>query len=733
MSQHFHCRPSHLAQTINEMRLARSFLSVFATLSITGVVSAANNTQARLILSAEAASPAETVMAGVHLHMNKGWHTYWRNGGEAGDPTKIDWQLPTGIAAGPILWPVPEKETYEGITTYPYYNDVVLLVPLTLGKNLPEGPIEIKGTVSWYECINGGMCLTGKAEVSTPLTIAKVSKPSPNAKLIEQWKAKLPADGSFLQPKARWDGLVKNDERSIIVEWSATNAWAKPDFFPYESKDYEVTPATEIMSSDKNKFALRKSVKKLDGDWPVALQGILVNNHAGYEVQIPVATAKSTPLSAVAFLGMLGAAFLGGLILNFMPCVLPVIALKILGFVNQSKEHPARVRALGIVYAIGVVASFLVLAGLAIAVQQAGGLATWGMLLQNQVFRVVLTIVMTLVALNLFGVFEVNLGGGVMDAAGQAASRDGYPGAFFNGILATVLATPCTAPFMAGAIGFALTQPPLVILLAFVMVGLGLAFPYVLLSWRPALLKILPKPGEWMEKFKIAMGFPMLATAIWLYWISSSSYGDNGVLWLGFFLVVLAAAAWTFGAFYQRSRRGRGIGLAVVLALLAAGYFGILEGQLSWRSKAGRAAEAIDWKPWSAEAVAEARSQGRPVLVDFTAKTCANCIVNKRTSIDIASTRAKLKQINAVTLLGDFTDSDPRIAAELRKFGRAGVPLVLVYPKNPSAPPLVLPTILTPAIVQEALDEAAGAKPPLNGVQPTVAGLPHRDSSGTQE
>ena len=688
--------------------MSRWCVLVVAALSVAGTVSAANNTQIRLVLAADSAMPGDTVMAGVHLHMNKGWHTYWRYGGDAGDPTKIQWELPAGVAAGPILWPVPEKETTEGLTTYIYNDDVVLLVPLTLGKNLPEGPVEIKAKLSWLECQTSGLCVTGKGEVNAPLTIAKASKPSANAKFIEQWKAKLPVDGSFLQPTAKWDGPVKNDERAVIIEWSPTNKWDKPDFFPYESKDYEVTAATELVPVEKNKIALRKTVKKSDGDWPTALQGTLVDRHAGYEVQVPIGAAKAAPLSAVALLGMLGAAFLGGLILNFMPCVLPVIALKIFGFVNQSKEHPARVRALGIVYAIGVIASFLVLAGFAIAVQQAGSVATWGMALQNHVFRVLLTIIMTLVALNLFGLFEVNIGGGVMYAAGQAASREGYAGAFFNGILATVLATPCTAPFMAGAIAFALTQPPLITILAFAMVGLGLAFPYALISWNPALLKILPKPGAWMEKFKIAMGFPMLATAVWLYWISASSYGDNGVLYLGFFLVVLAAAAWTFGAFYQRSQRGRGVALAVVLALLAAGYFGILEGQLSWRSKAGRGTDAIDWKPWSAEAVAEARSQGRPVLVDFTAKTCANCLVNKRTSIDIASTRTKLKQINAVTLLGDFTDNDPRIAAELRKFARAGVPLVLVYPKNPSAPPIVLPPILTPGIVQEALDKAAG-------------------------
>lgn len=672
-------------------------------------------TKARLVLAAKTAVPGETVMAGVHLHMNKGWHTYWRNPGEAGEATKIQWQLPPGIIAGPVLWPVPEKYDYVGLTTYVYHDNVVLLVPLTLGKTITEGTHEIKAKVSWMECEE--LCVTGQQDVATSLTIGKTSEASPEVKLIEQWKSKIPADGSLLQPTAHWDGEPKDDARAVIIEWSPTNTWPKADFFPYASNEYEVAGPTEKLSSTQSKMRVRKTVKKLEGNWPAHLPGLLVNKETGYEVQIPIGTAKAASSGAGALLAMLGFAFLGGLVLNFMPCVLPVIALKVFSFVNQSKEHPARVRALGSVYALGVLASFLVLAALAIGVQQAGGVATWGMALQSQIVRVLLTIVMTLVALNLFGLFEVTLGGGMMSAAGDAASREGYSGAFFNGILATILATPCTAPFLTGALAFGFTQPPLVTALAFAMAGLGLAAPYMLLSWKPGLLKVLPKPGPWMEKFKIAMGFPMLATAVWLFWITATGFGDSGVLWLGLFLVVLAAAAWVFGTFHQRSLKRRGVGLAVVLILLAVGYFVILEGQLSWRKQVVRSAsgslkegpDGVDWQVWSPEAVAEAQAQGRPVLVDFTAKTCLNCLANKRTSIEIPSTRAKLKQINAVALIADFTNHDPRIAAELRKYQRAGVPLVLVYPKDAAAPPIVLPPILTPGIVHEALDKAMGS------------------------
>jgi len=405
-----------------------------------------------------------------------------------------------------------------------------------------------------------------------------------------------------------------------------------------------------------------------------------------------------------------------------MPCVLPVIALKILSFVRQSKEAPGRVRTLGLAYGVGVLVSFLILAVLAIGVQSAGGLASWGMVLQNQTFRVVLTVVVTLVALNLFGLFEITLSGRVAGTAGDLAAKEGMPGAFFNGVLATILATPCTAPFLSIAIAFAFTQPPVITLLVFLATGLGLAAPFVVLCFQPAWLQVFPKPGAWMEKFKVAMGFPMLATAVWLFWFTAPRFGKGGVLWLGLFLVVLAMAAWVWGEFVQRGSQRRGLAVYISVFLLAGGYVGLLESQLHWRSKVARgvdgadlreSADGIAWQKWSPDAVAAARAAGRPIIVDFTADNCLNCQVNKRTSLEIASTRAKLKEINAVALLADFSDADPAIAAELKRYNRAGVPLVLVYPKNPQEPPIVLPTILTPSIVLDALDKAAaGASKP---------------------
>jgi thiol:disulfide interchange protein DsbD len=412
---------------------------------------------------------------------------------------------------------------------------------------------------------------------------------------------------------------------------------------------------------------------------------------------------------------MLFYAFIGGLILNIMPCVLPVIALKILGFVGEARSEPRRVRKLGLIYALGVLVSFLTLAAIVIGIKAAGHRAGWGMQFGSPIFIVCLTTLVTLVALNLFGVFEVSLSGRTMNAADRLASKHGTTGAFFNGVLATALATPCTAPFLSVALGFAFAQSAPVIVLMFLAVGVGLAAPYVVLSWNPAWLKFLPKPGAWMERFKIAMGFPMLATAVWLFNLAYGDYGKR-VLWLGVFLVVVALAAWIFGEFVQRGRARRGLALVIALILLIGGYAYALESQLNWRApitvadttgSLRNSPNGINWQQWTPEAIAQARSAGQPVLVDFTADWCLTCQVNKKTSIEIPSVRSKLKEINATTLLGDYTHFPDTITLELNRYDRAGVPLVLVYPKKPDAEPIVLPEILTPSIVLDALDRAA--------------------------
>ena len=708
---------------------------------------AAHHTQVKLILSAETAKPGDTIWAGVDLKMESGWHTYWKNPGDAGSPTKIEWQLPPGISAGEIEWPLPEKIPPAEVTTYGFENEVVLLVPLTLASNLSAGPLNLAAKISWLECKES--CIPASADVAAKINIGSETKTSAEAAMIDLWENKVPqpanyfsindglpnikkpslADSANWNVRATWGKAVSNDTRPLIIELSFKGILNglllnRFDFYPYGSDNFEVQAAVEKIPDINTNFRFQKLVKKFSGDWPKAILGVLVigtnESSQGFEVGLSPSetspavgiTPVATALPAHSLLQMLIFAFIGGLILNIMPCVLPVIALKILSFVSEAKSEPRRVRKLGLIYALGVLLSFLVLAAVVIGVKAARHHAGWGMQFGSPVFIVCLTTLVTLVALNLFGLFEVTLGGRALDTAGELASKHGAAGAFFNGVLATILATPCTAPFLGAALGFAFAQSASVIILIFLTVGLGLASPYILLSWNPAWLKLLPKPGAWMEKFKIAMGFPMLATVVWLFNVAASSYGKN-VLWLGIFLVVVAFAAWLFGEFFQRGRKRRGVALVLVLILLGGGYALALEKELDWRaaipepSTTGslkESANGIDWQPWSAEAVAQARAAGKPVLVDFTADWCLTCQVNKKTSIEISSVREKLKSLNAVALLGDYTHFPDTITTELNRYNRAGVPLVLVYPKNADAPAIVLPEVLTPGIILGALD-----------------------------
>jgi thiol:disulfide interchange protein DsbD len=663
----------------------------------------AAHTRATLVLSAVTARPGDTITAGIRLQMDPDWHTYWKNPGESGKATEIKWQLPPGITAGEIQWPLPGKLFAEELTTYVYHDEAVLLVPLKLAADLKPGPIDLKAKVFWLECET--LCVPGSANVVASLEIGDAMKSSPEAALIGATEKKLPEHANNLAARAVWEKTSSADVRTIVIEWDASKTVSDTEFFPYSSDEFEVQGPTEPLPGDPGKVRLRKQVKKFEGEWPTQLRGVLVGKEdgmrRGWEVTLPLEAstggkAAASPFSWAALLGALGFAFLGGLILNIMPCVLPVIALKIFSFVKQSGEAPGRTRRLGLIYTLGILASFVVLAGFVILVQQAGQVASWGMQMQNRNFVLGMTVLVTLVSLNLFGVFEVTLGGGTLDAADALARKSGAAGAFFNGVLATALAIPCTAPALATALGFAFTQPPLIVLLTFCFIALGLAAPYLVLTWNPALLRFLPKPGPWMQRFKVALGFPMLATVVWLYKLSVNHLNKSQALWFGIFLVTLAMAAWIWGEFVQRSSRRRGLAVLTSLLLI------IVVG-----AYASTRREGIHWQPWSEAAVAQARAEGRPVLVDFTADWCLTCQLNLRTSLDVPTVRAKLAEVKAATLIGDYTLQDESIGKELHRFGRDAVPLVLVYPKDPAADPIVLPPVLRPQIVLDALEKAA--------------------------
>ena len=711
------------------MRLALNLIATILFWGLAAGPAQAAHTHARLVLSAQTARPGDTIMAGLHLQMDAGWHTYWQNAGASGIPTTIDWKLPPGITAAAPLWPVPEKLADKDLTTYIYRDEVVVLIPLKLAASLNSGTVSIKAAVSWLEC--DVQCVPGQANVQADLVIGAETKPSSDAALITDWEKKLPKQDAPISARASWEKPLTNDLRSVVIEWSSQGHGEGTDFFPDASDNFEIQAPVEQLPAEPGTIRIQKQIKKLNGEWPSRISGLLVEGSGAgavaYQVNLELGAAASktdkrepsAPINvdaAPALWKMLLYAFVGGLILNVMPCVLPVIALKILGFVGQAKDHPARARFLGLVYAAGVLVSFLALAGLVLGIKAAGHKAGWGIQFSSPYFLVAMTVLVTLIALNLFGVFEVYLGSRTMDAASNLSSKHGVAGAFFNGLLATVLATSCTAPFLGAAVGFAFapSQTATTTLLVFLTVGLGLAFPYVLLTWQPGWLKFLPKPGLWMERFKIAMGFPMLAAAVWLFSLVTVYYGDRS-WWLAIFLVMVAVAAWIYGEFVQRHRARPALAATAIVLVLVTGYSYALEKYLRWREpltqdQPARAEKKqvgeVGWEPWSAAAVTRGRTEHRPVLVDFTAKWCLTCNTIVKPALESASVERKLQELNVLPLLGDYTRFPDEITEELSRHGRAGVPLVLVYPADPNKPPIVLPEALTPGMVVDALELA---------------------------
>ena len=670
----------------------------------------AAHTQADLLLAASQVRPGDTVLAGVRLRMEDGWHTYWRNPGESGMATQIEWTLPDGVTAGPVQWPAPNKSMLADVLAYHYDHEVILLVPLKFDTNLSPGDLELKAKVTWLECKE--LCLPGEQTVSTAIAVGSEITSSTDAIVLHEWQQRVPQTSQT--GTASWVSAISDDRRTLVFDWQSPTPLTAADFYPYPTDEYEISAVNYHPVNTTTSNQLMFKVTRYGEEWPTNIIGLLITEHTDNGTKItnaselnlaiplramPVTTSTPVAVQNVSLWQMLLFAFLGGLILNIMPCVLPVIALKILGFVQQAKDEPHRVRKLGLIYGAGVLVSFLMLAALVIAVQAAGHRAGWGMQFQSPFFIVILCVLVTLVALNLFGVFEVTLSGGTLTAADKLARKHGNSGAFFNGVLATLLATPCTAPFLAPALGFAFAQPAPVVVLFFVTIAAGLAAPYIVLSWHPAWLRFLPKPGLWMERFKVAMGFPMLATAVWLFTLTQTYYGKRA-WWLGLFLVLAAVAMWVFGEFFQRGRNHRGVALGLALAVLGLGYVFAVETKLRWREPlppdataalAMPAPDGVVWQPWSDEAVTHARAEGHPVLVDFTADWCVTCNAIVKPALERPEVKAKLKEVNAVALIADYTRFPPAITEELARFQRAGVPLVLVYPAETKAPAIILP------------------------------------------
>ena len=675
---------------------------------------------AELVPQTVGVAPGQTIYVALRQKIDKGWHTYWRNPGDSGEATRIAWTLPAGWTAGDIVWPAPHRQPTGPLMNYGFTGEVLLPVAITAPADARPGrTASLKAAASFLVCEE--ICVPEDAvlEIALPV-VAAAPAPDPawGAK-IARTLADAPKPAGLAAAFARPNGGL-----ALAVTGAALRGADVSDayFFPYDSTAILHPKAQAIeRGADGLTLSLAPGYAFTAGPGPKALAGVLEVAGRAYEVSaapgpLPAGASGLGPPPARPSLGGAGfslplaAAFalLGGLILNLMPCVFPVLAMKAASLAGHGDEHKAA-RQQGLAFLAGVLATFLALAGVLIAAKAAGAAAGWGFQLQSPPVVATLALLMLLVALNLSGVFEV---GTSVQGVGQGlASRGGLAGAFFTGALAVVVAAPCTAPFMAPALGWALTQPPPAALAVFLALGLGFAAPFTAVAFAPALLNRLPRPGPWMETFRRVLAFPMYAAAAWLVWVLTLQAGADALARILAVAVLLALGAWLAGLAQRRHGEGR---RPVLVTVLAAACAVLALGGAVWPpyaavgapSAGSSAAGEIASEPYSPERLAALRAEHRPVFVNYTAAWCVTCQVNERVAFQTRAVADAFAREGVVYLKADWTRKDEVIAADLARHGRAGVPLYLLYGAK-GGEPKVLPQILTEGIITRALATAA--------------------------
>jgi len=693
-------------------------LSIILPLQLSPAITPDKHVEAKLISEVASIKPGEPFWIGLYLSMEPGWHTYWKNPGETGYATEIDWELPEGFKVSALHWPSPKLYVTDGLVNYAYEGKVLLLTQITPPSDLPTNePITIKGTANWLACKE--QCIPGEEELSLKLSI----QDTPPV-LDPQWKDifaetrnSLPKDIERWNTTALIHSTVMGEFLGILIESSQEEDLPKlPEslyFFP-EDEDLDLEQEQHLMTLDSGYFLV---LKKIDDTLPAHLKGDLVNPHGwlgnGKALSIPVdskifpspfSTVESTVDSNVDaaapfnfYLALLFA-FIGGLILNLMPCVFPVLSIKILSFVNQARKHPWRIKLHGLSFAAGVLASFWILSGLLLLLRAGGEHLGWGFQLQSPFFIIFLSFLLFFLAFNFLGIYEV--GTSLVSLGGKLNKHHGYIGSFLSGVLATVLATPCTAPFMGTALGFALAQPTYVALSTFTSLAVGMAFPYLVLSFSPKLLKMLPRPGAWMDHFKQAMAFPLFATVIWLLWIFGKQTNTDALIILLFGFLSFNVSIWIYGRFVEHvSIKKHPWAFSFCLLFLIVGIFLSNKAATAEYTPVGEVSishAGLEWETFSDEYLQDLRKQGKPIFIDFTAAWCLTCQVNKANIFSSKNVVQALKDKGFVLLKGDWTRKDPAITKALESYNRSGVPTNILYPPHPNSDPIVLPELLTP-------------------------------------
>jgi DsbC/DsbD-like thiol-disulfide interchange protein/cytochrome c biogenesis protein CcdA len=577
--------------------------------------------RAELIAGSTAVAPGRPLLVALRMRMAPGWHTYWQFPGDSGMPTRIEWSLPAGWKAGPIQWPAPTTIDEEGLQTYAYSGEVLLFTELTPPAELRDPEVTLRAKASWLVCEK--ICIPGEASLSLTLPVAGAAEPA-NQELFARHQSRLP------QPNPPFKTDWKRTEGQLILNISGAPPDARIEFFPL--------PPPNVLIGHPTVAGPTVSIPIQSGN-ASSLPGVLAV-HEGATLRAWQIDSQAAVIKPAQSLGkFLAFGFIGGFLLNLMPCVLPVIALKIFGFIRQAGESRARILRLGLAFVAGIFAWFLGLAALVSAFKAAGHELNWSFQFQHPAFLIAMMVIVFVFALNLLGAFEVLLPGRATGALAEMSAREGYGGAFLHGMFATLMATPCTAPFLGPALGFAFAQSPAVIFGMFTSIAAGMAFPYLVLTAQPAWLRFIPKPGVWMVRVKQAMGLLLAGTFVWLAWI-----------------------------FWQQ--------------------------------------QTVRHEPFSPR-LEHALTQGKTVFVDFTADWCVNCKVNERLVLNTEPVQRALRENDVIFLTADWTNGDEDITALLKKFGRAGVPAYVIFPKASPDQPVVLPELLTRDLVINALTEAS--------------------------
>ena len=675
--------------------------------------------------------PGETTWLGLRLDPAEHWHTYWKMGGDSGEPTSLnEWSAPEGSQIGEIQWPAPHWLPFydTDLVNFGYEEETLHPIAVTIPADYEGESVEISTLAYWNVCDQ--ICIPGEQRLSITLPVSDVAELDAGvSELFADARSKLPETDHSIQSLIAIAGervsLGFEAQEAIFADYS--DAW----FFPEERRVIKPGPLRDVSLQGNLLQITHQQPRRMQED-PQVFGTLVLETENGqrraFDFVNPAADANSTtimPLAAVSaeeagsssgggsaiegnLLLYMAFAMLGGLILNLMPCVFPVLSIKAISIAKNVGETKAKQRMDGLVYTAGVVVAFVVLASALIALRAGGEAVGWAFQFQQPWFLAFIVYLFFLMALSLSGVFEI--GTSLMGAGSSLTNRSGYQGSFFTGVLATTVATPCTAPFMGPAIGFALTQSWLVAMLVFISLGVGMALPILLLSFAPALNRYMPKPGAWMETFKQLMAFPLYASALFFLWVLGTQVGVMGMALVLGVCVLMAFAAWIHQRRFTMGPIYRSFNAATIAAVFALSIYltqtPFLQTQASPRvASGGNVAEAAsEFEPFSTARLESLQAEGRPVFINMTAAWCITCLANEQTTLSTDRVKQAMADNGITYLKGDWTNEDPEITAMLEKFNRPSVPLYVLYSGDGSVEPVILPQILTPGIVTEAFN-----------------------------